>query len=327
MESPFSDPLKVLVPLDGSALSAQAIDYAVALSAREADIILFSVLPPARPVRGLLGDVVVSAEGVRSRLRADVTAELEKEADRLCSETPGIVVSVSVMEGDPAEEIIHQANAQSADLIVMASHGRGAVGRLAYGSVTDRVARAADVPVMIIRPWETDHPSVSIDRLLVPLDGSDLASQAVPFAESLAKWLAVPMHLISVVDISQLTSFSLAAGGMFSTELYSELIGGLRKKMEGQLGETAAPLRENGITVDWEIIDGRAVEVIENASRKGDVIVMTSHGRSGVGRWIIGSVAEKLARESLVPLIVIHSQQTKEAKDEQITTDAGTAVR
>jgi nucleotide-binding universal stress UspA family protein len=314
METALIRPLKMIVPLDGSELAAEAIDYAVSLSANEADIVLVSVLPPTRPVRGLLGDVIVSAEGVLSRLRADVTAKLEKEADRLCIETPGIAVSVCVKEGDPAEEIINAANAQSADLIVMASHGRGAVGRFAFGSVADRVARFADTPVMIIRPQDAqpERGPVSIHRLLVPLDGSELADQAIPFAESMAKWLSMPIHLISGLDISQLTSFSLATGGLFSDEFNDEFLGGFRQDMEQKLEKQATSLRERGIVVDWEIVDGHAVSVIENAARDGDIIMMTSHGRGGIGRWVFGSVAEKLLRHCPEPLILIRSMSATE---------------
>jgi nucleotide-binding universal stress UspA family protein len=310
MRNDSASPIKLVVPLDGSALAEQAVTYAQVLATGTTEVVLLSVLLPAEPIRGLFGNIKVSAEGVLRRLKEDVTAELEAVAARLRQDSPNVTATVSVTVGDPAEEIMREATERHAELIVMASHGRGAVGRLAFGSVADRVARTSDTPVMIIRPQDArpELGSVSIRRLLVPLDGSDLAAQALPFAESVGKLLEMPVHLIAAIDISQLTSFSLAAGGLFSDELYNELLGSLRHDMEQKLEQQAASLRQNGVSVEWEIVDGQAVPVIENATRDGDVVVMTSHGRGGIGRWVIGSVAEKLVRHCPVPVILIRAK-------------------
>jgi nucleotide-binding universal stress UspA family protein len=306
--------MKMIVPLDGSALAEQAVDYAKALATGRGEILLLGVLPPARPELGLFGDVKVSARGVFSRMQAEMTDELHAVAERLRSALPETKLSVHIPVGDPAEQIIATASDQGADLIVMASHGRGAVGRIAIGSVADRVARTSDTPVMIIRPLDAAAAPkpISIDRLLVALDGSELAAQALPFAESLAKWLNVPVHVISAIDITQLTSFSLVAGGMFSDGLYEELIGELRQDLEHKFEDQLAPIRASGVTVELEIVDGPAVPVIENATRDGDVVIMTSHGRGGIGRWVIGSVAEKLVRHCPVPVILVHAKQLAE---------------
>jgi nucleotide-binding universal stress UspA family protein len=328
MEPEIESPIRIVLPLDGSALAEQAIGYAQSLADGSGEIALLRVLLPARPVRGLLGDVIVSAEGVLSRMRADAKADLDTIACRLRQNSPEITTTLKVNVGDPAEEIIREARERNADLIVMASHGRGAVGRLAFGSVADRVARTSETPVMIIRPQDA-RPEIGpapIYRLLVPLDGSDIAAQALPFAEALGKWLDVPIHLLTAVDISQATSYSLAAGALFSDALYDEVFGRLRHDTEQMLEQQAEQLRQNGVSAEWELVDGQAVPTIENAVRDGDVVVMTSHGRGGVGRWVIGSVAEKLVRQCPVPLVLIRAKPTAESGESPVERDSSAAI-
>jgi nucleotide-binding universal stress UspA family protein len=314
MESPLDAPIRIVLPLDGSQLAEQAVSYAQALADGSGEIALLRVLLPARPVRGLLGDVIVSAEGVLSRMRADAKAELDAIACRLRQDSPDITTTVCVSVGDPAEEIIREARERNADLIVMASHGRGAVGRLAFGSVADRVARTSETPVMITRPQDVRREvgPAPIYRLLVPLDGSDIAAQALPFAEALGKWLDVPIHLLTAIDINQVTSYSLATGALFSEAFYDEVFGRLRHDTEQMLEQQAEQLRQNGVSAEWEIVEGQAITTIENGARDGDVVAMTSHGRGGVGRWVIGSVAEKLVRHCPVPVILLHAKPPSE---------------
>jgi nucleotide-binding universal stress UspA family protein len=328
MEPEIESPIRIVLPLDGSSLAEQAIGFAQTLADGSGEIALLRVLLPARPVRGLLGDVIVSAEGVLSRMRADAKAELGAIACRLRQDSPEITTTVNVCVGDPAEEIIRLARERNADLIVMASHGRGAVGRLAFGSVADRVARTSETPVMIIRP-QAARPElgpVSIYRLLVPLDGSDIAAQALPLAEAIGKWLDVPIHLLAALDISQATSYSLATGALFSEPLYDEVFGRLRHDTEQMLEQQAEQLRQSGISAEWEIVEGQAVPTIENAARDGDVVVMTTHGRGGVGRWVIGSVAEKLVRHCPAPVILLRAKATAEGGESAMERDSSAAT-
>ena len=149
--------IRILVPLDGSQEARAALPYATALATPGTEIILFTV--------------------VRAGTDADAArAGLETAAQRL--RVAGQTVRIEVAAGDPAGCIVDMAADLLAAMIVMASHGRGALGRLIYGSVADRVAREATMPTMVVRAGQAEPGPVGITRLVVPLDGSPLAEAA-----------------------------------------------------------------------------------------------------------------------------------------------------
>ncbi len=224
-------------------------------------------------------------------------------------------VRLETTTGDAAEEILRVAAREDVDLIVIASHGRGAIGRWVIGSVADRVARTSLVPVMMIRPRdESDNeaPAPLIKRLIVPLDGSDLAFQALPFVELLAGSLPVPVLLVNVTDVVHDLNRAMAYGMPFRQEIYDEVIDNAREEARDLLREPAERLRRAGLEVIELVLDGQAAEAIAGTAEPTDVIVMTSHGRGGLRRWLLGSVAEKLVREGPVPVIVVPSTVRQE---------------
>lgn len=304
---PFS---RVVVPLDGSDLAAQALPYAAALAGADAELNLVRVVPPASPIRDKLGQIVVPADAVERWAEQAARDELAAAAERVRG--PGLAVRATVAAGDPATEILRAAAADQADLIVLASHGRGAVGRVAYGSVADRLARHASIPVLVIRGAD-EQPAAGVParrqavlrRLVVPLDGSPLARQALPVASELARRLGLAIHLITVLDPATMASPALAYGAAFSSDVYQETMEGIRQTAEQTLANTAAELAQRGIAVTREIRQGPIVDAIAQATRPGDVIVLTSHGRSGLTRWVLGSVAEKLVRVAPVPVLMV----------------------
>src|SRR4051794_1028718 len=157
--------IHILVPLDGSPEARAALPYAGALATPGSEIILLTV--------------------VRSAADADAAgAELETAAQHL--RVAGQTVRTEVAVGDPAERILDTAVNLDAEMIVMASHGRGAFGRLISGSVADRVAREATIPTMVVRARQVEPGPIGITRLVVPLDGSPLAEAALPVATAIS---------------------------------------------------------------------------------------------------------------------------------------------
>ena len=195
----------ILVPLDGSALAEQALPYAQALAGPGCELILLEV--------GQDDD--------------DLTLR-ERHADS-CGQLETAI-------GDPAEEILRVATQMGAGMIVMTTRGRGAVGRWAFGSVADRVARTAPVPVLVVRPREDvgEAGSGTIRRLVVPLDGSPLAEAAVSFAQFLAKDLTVPVHLVTAIDVASLVPTAVAPVVAFDAALYDETVTHLRADAEAR---------------------------------------------------------------------------------------------
>jgi nucleotide-binding universal stress UspA family protein len=291
---------RILIPLDGSALSEQAVPYALAVGGEKAELLLVVVLPSIAGQKERLGFDAHALPVVRSDAERTAQEGLAHAATRLLGERPR--VQLQVTSGDPATEILRIAGERGADLIVMSSHGRGAVGRLAFGSVADRVAHASPVPVMIVRAKEvvTKPEPVVMRRLVVPLDGSDLAAGALPVAEALAQQLAAPIVLVRAVDLMEVMG-PIADALVIPPEVIEDAQGEAQRGLD----EAAAALRDKGIEVEPQIWTGPAFEAIAEAAKSGDLVVLCSHGRSGVTRWLLGSVAEKLVREGRVPVVVV----------------------
>jgi nucleotide-binding universal stress UspA family protein len=271
-------PQPILVPLDGSDLAEQALPYAEALARSKCELILLEVGDDPNDEFRLLGR------------HGDSCARLE------------------TVVGDPAGQILEVAEELGAGTIVMTTHGRGAIGRWALGSVADAVSRRSSIPVMLIRPDE-ENPQViapPIKRLVVPLEGSDRAEQALPTAAALAEQLQVPVHLITVVGSTNGVSLRIATAAVDAV-LLQECLDESRAEAEALLAGYADRLRSEGITCSWEVLHGSPYFSIADAVHEGDVIVMASHGREGVARWLVGSVAEKLVREGPVPVILVPS--------------------
>jgi nucleotide-binding universal stress UspA family protein len=147
-------------------------------------------------------------------------------------------------------------------------------------------------------------------RIVVPLDGSELAEWALPHAEELAGIIGVPMHFIRVVDVVATAGFPVA------DFTYSDnLVMDARQSEERAAADYLARLRERYadreflVTAERRI--GRVTEELLAAARNGDLYVMASHGRGGVSRLFLGSVAEELTRHSRVPVMVVRAQTAK----------------
>jgi nucleotide-binding universal stress UspA family protein len=283
-DTPTAAAIRILVPLDDSPEARVALPYAAALSTPGTEIVLLTVVPSA-----------TDADAAR--------AGLETAAQRL--RVTGQTVRTEVATGDPARCIVEMAGDLSAEMIVMASHGRGAFGRLIYGSVADQVGRESPVPVMVVRANQLQAGPVGITRLVVPLDGSPRAEAALPVATTISRRLGTPMLLIRVVDPADLVAPAVGVGEAIPFEIYDEAEKELQQEARRYLDTTAQKLREQGLPVAISMPMGSPASSIEEATHLGDVLVLSADERSGVMRWLLGSVAEKLTREDESPVILV----------------------
>ncbi len=291
---------RIVVPLDGSALAEQALPFAQAVGGDAAEFTLVTVLPPATARRDLLGRIVEAIPDVQAKAETAAREGLLGAARTWLGERPRVQVEIAA--GDPATEILRIAEERDADLIVLAGHGRGAIGRLAFGSVADRVAHVSPVPVMIVRPRDatTEMAPAAVDRLIVPLDGSDFAARALPVAQALARQLGVSILLVRAVDMIEVL------GPVADTlKIPPEIVDDAETEARRSLDEVAASLRSSGIETDAGVWIGPVFSAIAEEAKPGDLVVLCSHGQSGVTRWLLGSVAEKLVREGPVPVILV----------------------
>lgn len=295
----------LLVPLDGSPLADRAIPWAQAIAGPDTRIVLLRVLPPPGAVEELLGRRGADATGAAETA---ARAALESSAAALAGRAG---VELAVATGDPAEVIVAEAESRGIGAIVIASHARGAIGRWMFGSVADRVARTSTVPVVILREDEEADPGATeLRRVVVPLDGSPRALEALPAAREIAAAHSLPIHLLTAIDVAQLTP--VAAPGVVmpvSGELYEQVFDDLTTSAQQGLDEAAATLRRAGLEVTTEVRMGPPYVAISDVLRASDLAVLTSHGRSGVRRWLLGSVAEQLVRYSPAPVMLVPSAE------------------
>jgi nucleotide-binding universal stress UspA family protein len=162
---------------------------------------------------------------------------------------------------------------------------------------------------------------VTYERIVVPLDGSEVAERALPHALSLARAIRAPVHLIRVVDITPLTLVSPVGLGVEQAAYFAALEGldAEEETASEYLEEIRRGLKEFGIDVSIEVDRGLVVPTLLDAVRTQDLLTMTTHGRTGLKRWFFGSVAEELIRRSTAPILLIRSHdEEKEQTEEEI---------
>jgi nucleotide-binding universal stress UspA family protein len=182
---------------------------------------------------------------------------------------------------------------------------------MVIGSTTDQVARESPVPVMVIcHPGDQeDHKPAPVRRIIVPLDGSALSMHALPVAAEMARQYQLPVVLvraIHAVDEKLPVAFDANAAARHAMAVDSSSLWWEAKTF---LGAEAKTLRTRGIAATSKVVSGPAAAGISGIIEEGDMIIMTSHGESGVRRWILGSVAQMLLRAGVAPVVLVPSRQ------------------
>lgn len=299
----------ITVPLDGSPLAESALPYALALGdALRVPVTLMHVVPLPKMT-------------LDYQLRYDATNEaalLAQAGDMLKSRARSLVssgrrVDTYATVGDAAEEIVRYTERSDGWCIVMATHGAGGVLHWAFGSVARKVLTAATVPTLIVRPdaapERPDEPA-TIRKILVPLDGSDLARAALPIAKDLAKSLGAPVTLARVVPIPTAMYLDSPYAPMMAQPYLADAISAEREAAAADLDVIAKELREAGITATTVVQVGSPANDLLDLLADGqyDLVVMSSHGRTGVKRWVLGSVAERLVEAAHTPVLIARSE-------------------
>jgi nucleotide-binding universal stress UspA family protein len=244
-------------------------------------------------------------------LRQNGERYLEAQAERL--RAVHLDVTVEIHCGPPAEVIVEAAQGQHVTMIVMATHGYGGLKRWALGSITDKVIHATSVPVFVVRAMTPARPP-ALKRIMVPLDGSALARQALPLALELARPIQAELLLIQAIAGTIETYPGFPARGRPIPQL-AEVLEALRDQATSELGTQADALRARDIAVKTAIVNGHAAEVLVDEAEwhRVDLIVMATHGYSGLKRWALGSVADKVLHATTTPLLLVRSQEPTRA--------------
>jgi nucleotide-binding universal stress UspA family protein len=293
---------RVLVPLDGSKLAEEILPLAERVSrAFNIPLHLLTVIQQDSAVA--TGTAGPDAQQKAARKAQDYLSEVSARVSRSIEPEH---VQMSVPIARVADAILQEADSVPETLITLSSHGRSGLTRMVLGSVADKVLHGTTAPVFLYAPREgmPARQAAELDTLIVPLDGSALAEQALSHAAALAKALQLRMVLVRVTS----TLADLAADGFY--EVTQVLSDALEQEAIAYLDQKVSMLQQQGLkNVDRRHLVGAAAHRIIDVARETprSFIAMCTHGRSGVQRWALGSVADRLVSHVAVPVLVIRA--------------------
>ncbi len=301
---------RIVVALDGSGLAEQVLPYVRSLGrGLEAKVLLLRVLDPlpaglTDPGHGISRDKVIA------NMRAGAEDYLEQVAASLRKQR--LTVSCSVGEGAPAELIVKESSKEAATLIAMSTHGRSGAARWLLGSVATKVLHATANPLLLVRSRAPTSftEEARLGTLIIPLDGSTLAEQALLPAGALAKALNLKTILVRVTPSPE-EYYRFAEPGYFPPADLPEAVDADANRYLGSLSQKLRKKRFPA--VEERLLHGDAAAAIIDLSRQvaDSLVVMTSHGRSGVGRWLLGSVADRVVSHATGPVLVIRAEEKR----------------
>jgi nucleotide-binding universal stress UspA family protein len=292
----------LLVPLDGSHLAEVALPMAAYLADR-------------------LGATVTLVHIIERSASAEVHGERHltspQEADAYLAEA----ASRAFTPPQPVERHVHSAEMDDVavgiadhiqelrpDLIIMCTHGHGGLRDVLYGSIAQQVVSHGTIPVLLIQPSGDGVPAAaSCRKLLVPLDASPEHEPSLQSAAELARACQAALHLVLVVPTLRTLSGDQAGIGRLLPGTTSQVLEIARQEAEAHLRSHVQRLQATGIIVSAEITRGDpATKIVETAlETKADMIVLGTHGKSGIDAFWQGSIAPKVSARSRVPLLLV----------------------
>lgn len=294
---------RMLIPLDGSEVAEQVLPYARFLAkALAIPVDLLGVVDPealvalADPARGRHVDILMAETMSSTAIYLETTARSFQAAQ----------VKASVGKGKPEDAVIEKAAADKDTLIVMATHGRSGIQRWLLGSVADKVLHGSTNHMFLVRANEqgkTDGEA-ALRTVIIPLDGSPLAEKALPGVVDLAKKLKLEMVFIRAYALPPAVT-----GDEYGTYI-DELLRQMEVEARDYLEEKVKEVKKMGVEKASSVVNiGYGAEEIITLARKtaDNFVAMCTHGRSGVKRWVLGSVTERVVRHSGDPVLIIRA--------------------
>jgi nucleotide-binding universal stress UspA family protein len=293
----------LLVPLDGSAFSEHALPFALGIARRAgAGVQLLHVHVPLVHATGLS----VLDRGADERAKDQEWAYLNRMVRRWTIAAPEVRISTALLEGFPPDVLREQTS--EADLVIMATHGRGPSSRFWLGSVADALVRTADAPLLLLRPGEQSPPNAlapPFRQLMIPLDGSDLAEQALEPTLQLGRPMEATYILLRVVKPAMMLDPNLGCPAM--TGVDEKLTRQALDEAQAYLDRIVERIRGQGLTVSTRVVlhTNPADAILEETrEQRADLLALATHGRGGIRRLLLGSVADKVLRGGTTPMLV-----------------------
>lgn len=333
---------RVLVPLDGSGLAEQILPHARAiakgLGARVELVRAFDPVPreltedvssdfsmefggaaagglgastptprdQGDPMHGRFLDQIAEQ---RRQMVADYLDKVKATFTAL-----GIEVTTTVFDGPAADAIVIEAEKEPDTLVAMTTHGRSGLSRWAMGSVADKVLHATGNPLFLTRA-NKDGGETPLTSVLVPLDGSDTAEQVLEHASAVAKGLGIGVTLVQVTPST--AEYYRYTGQEFGAYApagnYEDFAKSVDQQAAEYLDKTHKKLEAEGISpIEHKIVHGHEAGMIVDLAKdtSGGMIAMATHGRSGVARWVLGSVTDRVVSHAETPVLIIRAAES-----------------
>lgn len=290
---------QIMVPLDGSRFAESALSPALTVSRITGAAVHLAIVEEPIPSFAYdLDDNVVR----------EWSGKYLDKVVRSARDRTGGGLDYNVLSGHVVEALEAEAKACRADLVVMATHGRGVLTRAWLGSVTDAFLHNTSGPVLIVRPQEEEPPDilgdVAYSKVLIPLDGSEVSESVLDHALGFGALFGASYHLVRVVPFPMdVASPYLPATFQMNQDLVEEARSAAREYLEIH----AERMRQRGLTVDVGVrVEAQAGHGIlkEAEAQECRLIAMATHGRGGLSRAILGSATDKVLRGAHVPLLL-----------------------
>lgn len=287
---------QLLVAVDGSDPATAALDHAIDIAAdHDARLHAITVANTNVPSLTRIGVDVVDALMQEGR-------EIVDEA-RTRGETRGVAVVSEVIQGEPAEIIVEYAERYEIDLVVMGTRGHRDLGEYVLGSTTDQVVNRTETPVMTVRSATEASHTYPYGAVLVPTDGSEPALRAVELGATIAAHHEGAVHLLFVVEQQSLGFETLSTAAVEKLEADAE----------DRLSDAAAIAeQQTAAEITTAVVYGSVRSEIRSYSGTKDVdlIVMGTHGRTGLDQQLLGSITERVLRTAPVPVLTTGSRNS-----------------
>jgi nucleotide-binding universal stress UspA family protein len=290
---------RVLVPTDFSALADVAIEQALELCERHGAVLhmLHAVVlhaddpndpahhfPDSEEIQGRLEEIAASRMEVRLEAAGSVDVEVVRAQRRGIAAAPVILEYAAEVE---------------ADVIVMSTHGRRGLGRAFLGSVTEEVVRVSEIPVLTVRRGAGEERGPGFESVLVPVDFSEHSAQAIRYASGICRSYGARLHVVHVFEPPIHPEVYIGGGSVlpdFRT-LETDLTSALADFATGAGAAEAVT----------HVVEGRAVSgILDVAAESGtDLIVIATHGLTGLKHVLLGSVAERVVRRAMCPVLTV----------------------
>jgi nucleotide-binding universal stress UspA family protein len=295
---------RILLPLDGSEFSEISIPYGEELAGKLGSEVILYHVP---------GHENSQQEHMHQMYLTRLAENMEHNIKMNQLKGTKVKVTTMVEAGLPTSNICNFVDKNRVDLIIMAAVSASGlnIGKM-MGSVTDQVCQTVPIPVMLIRPQsikQSDKKNQLINHVLIPLDGSELSKLALPIGEELATKLKVSTTLFQMATTISINKGEVGANVYAD---YLKLDEDEKNRVCSEMIALEKGLKKKGLDVTNVVTFGfdAAYEIIEICKKIGiDMVVMSTRGRSGfIGRWVFGSVAEKVLRYGETPLLLVHAR-------------------